>query len=280
MPSFFTSFWGSSIHGVEIKWTNDITTDPVTLTAEYTSNYYWNPLFYYDSNLAADNALLAILGTEHAIDMKPTIDTLGGAPYAATVETTALPRPIFNFQFFIQKPTASTVYDGFNGKAFVTGKTGSGETTGTVVTPPEIIVQWLDKLDGISTGTSHVKDLFPSADFDVSADTVDNWTYLATDMKWDDSTTTGVLGVGGTNLCAETWLLSNTAIACVKMTGTASRDWTVSATSASNAVADTTQDWDFDYVDHQISTQFGKEGTAFTGTKIQFAAKTVSFAQF
>ena len=65
------------------------------------------------------------------------------------------------------------------------------------------------------------------------------------------------------------------------MTGTATRDWTTTVTSTSNTVAESaSQDIQLDYVDHQISTQFGKQGTAYTGTKINFPAVTVSFSTF
>ena len=50
MPTSFTSYWGSALHGMEIKWTNDITADPVKLAAEITCNYYWRMPVWYDSN--------------------------------------------------------------------------------------------------------------------------------------------------------------------------------------------------------------------------------------
>ena len=54
----------------------------------------------------------------------------------------------------------------------------------------------------------------------------------------------------GANLCTESWLLSNTAIACVKVVGSAKRKWTSDDADAGN-------DINFDYVDYNISTQFG-----------------------
>lgn len=62
MPTTFTSYWGSSIHGVEIAWTNDTTADPVELSFTYTANYYWRIPFWYDSAIAGDAAIAASLG--------------------------------------------------------------------------------------------------------------------------------------------------------------------------------------------------------------------------
>ena len=140
MPSTFTSYWGSSFHGVEIKWTNDILADPVTLTAEYTCNQYWNPLLYFDSALTEDAAIAASYGGTTTNDY--LIDYTAVATGSVIEETVNIEsRPVFLFQFFIAHPTTADVFDGFNGKAWASLMTGTGELIGTpVVTNPDIIV--------------------------------------------------------------------------------------------------------------------------------------------
>ena len=140
MPSSFTSYWGSSFHGVEIKWTNDITADPVILTAEYTCNQYWNPLLYFDSTLTEDVAIKDSYGgtttNDYLIDYAATA-TGSVIEEAVNIES----RPVFLFQFFIAHPTTADTFDGFNGKAWATLMTGTGETIGTAVTTnPNIVV--------------------------------------------------------------------------------------------------------------------------------------------
>lgn len=54
-----------------------------------------------------------------------------------------------------------------------------------------------------------------------------------------------------------------------------------SVATASNTNIDTTEDFDFDFVDHSISTQFGKDTMTMTSaTMVQFAAVTVPFSTF
>ena len=81
MPATFTSYWGSSLHGVEIAWTNDITANPVELSFVYTCNYYWRMPFWYDSAEATDAALFAAVGgSNHGVDITGT----GSGAYFAT----------------------------------------------------------------------------------------------------------------------------------------------------------------------------------------------------
>ena len=295
MPTSFTTYWGSNIHGIEIKWTCDTTASPVVLHAEYTSNYYWRMQLYYNgtvANAANDLALLASLDTVSGVgavaggnfgtDMKASIPSAGLNPCVSSctsVEYEAIAnRDKFKMQFMIANPTsgATVPYDGFNGRTWFTAQTGSNDG----VTMPSVFVEWMRSTDGTSPGTAHMYDLKPSSATDETVDTVtDNWTTLATEAKHLD----GSDPVDGTksNLCKEQWTFSNTSVACVKVTGTASRDMTVSAVTSSNPTADTTEDFDIDFVDHQISTQFGKDAkTMSSDTLIQFAAIKVSFSTF
>ena len=58
----FYSYWGSSIHGVEIAWTADPSADTLELTFEYTAYYYWRMPFFYDGSDADDLALATHVG--------------------------------------------------------------------------------------------------------------------------------------------------------------------------------------------------------------------------
>ena len=130
MPSSFTSYWGSNIHGVEIKWTCDTAVTPNVLTAEYTSNYYWRMQLYYDGTTGhADLDILnAIGGTNFGTDIKAFIPTAGGTSvlYEAIAN-----RDKFKMQFMIANPdpiTAATVpFDGFNGRTWFNVMTGSND---------------------------------------------------------------------------------------------------------------------------------------------------------
>ena len=81
MPTQFTSYWGSSIHGVEILWKNDIldpnrgTGDPVELEFEYTCNLYWRMPYWFDDGASAngpDSELGKTLGTSRGVNINST----------------------------------------------------------------------------------------------------------------------------------------------------------------------------------------------------------------
>merc|ERR1719464_1041170 len=276
MPVSFTSYWGSQIHGVEVKWTCDESVIPNVLTAEYTSNYYWRTQLYYDADISTDVDILnAIGGTTFGTNMKATIDSNPGVD---TYAVTAGVGDKFKMQLMIANPTAgaSVPFDGFNGAVWFNPKTGTGDG----VTLPSMRVEWLLSTDGTSPGTVHNYDLKPTSATDETVDTTtDNWTVLASEARHDDAGTAP--SSTGTNLCKETWVYSNSAVACMKVTGTFSRDMNVSVVTGSNAVADTAEDFDFDFVDHQISAQFGKDPLSMTSaTMVQFAAITVPFSTF
>ena len=48
MPSTFTSYYGSSFHGMEVKWTHDPNATAKTLNVEMKLNWY-SPKVYIDS---------------------------------------------------------------------------------------------------------------------------------------------------------------------------------------------------------------------------------------
>ena len=276
MPTSFTSYWGSQIHGVEVTWTCDTSVSPNVLTAAYTSNYYWRTQLYYDSDIATDVAISdAIGGANFSTDMKAIIDSNAGADVYAV---TAGVGDKFKMQLMIANPTAgaSVPFDGFNGRVWFNPKTGTGDG----VTLPSMRVEWVLSTAGDSPGTAHMYDLKPTSATDETVDTTtNNWTLLSTEAIHDDAGSAP--STTGTNLCKETWVYSNTAVACMKVTGTFSRDMIVSVTSTSNAVADTAEDFDFDFVDHSISAQFGKDALSMTSaTMVQFAAITVPFSTF
>ena len=65
------------------------------------------------------------------------------------------------------------------------------------------------------------------------------------------------------------------------MTATAVRGWkTSTATTANPAGIDTLEDFDFDYVDYQISAQFGNVAESSNDAYRRFDAITVPFATF
>jgi hypothetical protein len=66
------------------------------------------------------------------------------------------------------------------------------------------------------------------------------------------------------------------------MTGTTTRDWKASVVSAtSNPTNDIVDDFDFDYVNHNIATQMGRDTIGVdSATKVQFAYVVVPFSTF
>jgi len=74
MPSSFTSYWGSTMHGVEITWTNDLSS-PVTLALTYTANLYWYMPMWYDSTKNSGDELAGNFSStgNNAIDMNGVI---------------------------------------------------------------------------------------------------------------------------------------------------------------------------------------------------------------
>lgn len=217
----------------------------------------------------------AIGGTNFGTDMKATID---GNAATDVYAVTAGVGDKFKMQLMIANPTAgaSVPFDGFNGRVWFNPKTGTGDG----VTLPSMRVEWVKSTDGTNPGTAHMYDLKPTSATDETVDTTtDNWTYSSTEAVHDDAG--GAPSTTGTNLCKETWVYSNTAVACMQVTGTFSRDMIVSAVTASNPTADTAEDFDFDFVDHSISAQFGKDALSMTSaTMVQFAAITVPFSTF
>lgn len=89
---------------------------------------------------------------------------------------------------------ATPTYDGFGGKAWVSGNPGTGAGDASV------LAEWVVAEDGQGGGAAFVYDLVPSVNFATERDTLDQWTLLATEAKYQD-------GVGhdttNTNLCVE-----------------------------------------------------------------------------
>lgn len=150
--------------------------------------------------------------------------------------------------------------------------------------PVSSYVEWIGvKTDVAQSGADHIKDLKPASAYDdTQTDTQDNWWTDTTEKTRSTSTPTDQ--ATGTNLCIEEWVLSATAVACVRVRGTVYRNWQASVATPSQTppnVADTTDDFDFDYVDHTITASFGKDTRSMTSdTMIQFSAVTVPFANF
>ena len=63
MPTSFTSYWGSPVHGAEITWTHDTSADSLTLAFSYTANYYWRMPVYYSAAVSEDAAFVGTLGS-------------------------------------------------------------------------------------------------------------------------------------------------------------------------------------------------------------------------
>lgn len=279
MPTSFTSYWGSGIHGVEVKWTCDTAVTPNVLTAEMTSNYYWRTQLYYDSNEAGDADILA--GISGASSLNANFGTdVGNVGTTALGTWKAVSSTVdkFKMQLFIANPTAgaTVTFDGFNGAVWFNYKRGQDDG----VTYPQMRVEWLGSVDGQALGTAHNYDMQPSDATTLgTADTTDNWRLLSTEAIHDDANTQ--VSSTGTDLCVEQWVYSNTAVACMKVKGTFERNMATSTVAGNNSVADTTNDFDFDFVDHQISATIGKDPeTGITTTLLNFAAVTVPFSTF
>ena len=228
MPTSFTSYWGDPFHGVEIKWTHDTAAASPTLTFEYTANYYWRMPYWYDSGADAIELYLN-LGTS------PVGDDINASCSDNTYVTAPDPVKTLYMKWFMAHPSDSSLYDGFNGEAVAHLNCGDKRTDPANSNDPSVYVEW------VNTATFDIK---PSSEFDDATQdpsAQNDWTL--TEAQWDGSTPES----SAANLCKETWLLSNTAAACVKTVGGAERPWT--STDA--------DDIDFDYVTYQIATMFG-----------------------
>ena len=100
MPTSFTSYWGSSLHGVNIMWTNDITDVTPTLTFVYTANYYWRMPYWYSGLITADVDMANSVGTAYGNDLDEN-DFVTNNGYANGLYLTTTNRDQFNMQFFI-----------------------------------------------------------------------------------------------------------------------------------------------------------------------------------
>ena len=74
MPTSFTSYWGSALHGVEIKWTSDASDSPQYLNFEFKSKYYWYMPHWYNSGQSGDVTINKNLGA-NGKDMKAYTDS-------------------------------------------------------------------------------------------------------------------------------------------------------------------------------------------------------------
>ena len=225
-------------------------------------------------DILAGIAGASTVGSNYGTDVGNTGTTALGAykPVAQATDS-------FKMQLFIANPTAgaTVTFDGFNGAVWFNYKRGQDDG----VTYPEMRVEWKGTVDGQPAGAAHNYDMQPTDAVTVgTADTTNNWRILSTEAVHDDAGTAA--STTGTNLCVEQWVYSNTAVACMKVKGTFERNMvtSVATTSPANTI-DTTNDFDFDFVDHQISATIGKDPeTGITTTLLNFAAVTVPFATF
>ena len=214
------------------------------------------------------------VGANYGTDVGNTGTTALGA-YKPVVQA----NDSFKMQLFIANPTSglAPTFDGFNGAVWFNYKRGNDDG----VTYPEMRVEWKGTVDGQPAGTTHNYDMQPSdaTGTSITADTTDNWRLLSTEAIHDDAGT--AVSSTGTNLCVEQWVYSNTAVACMKVKGTFERNMATSVVAGLNTVLDITNDFDFDFVDHQISATIGKDPeTGITTTLLNFAAVTVPFSTF
>ena len=116
MPTSFTSYWGSPVHGADITWTHDPSADTLTLTFEYTANYYWRNPVYYNAGIAADDAYKNSLGSGATF-----LDSSGGCTGATNCCADGTGGAAYDFthamysRFIIAHPTDTNKFDGFNG---------------------------------------------------------------------------------------------------------------------------------------------------------------------
>ena len=117
MPTSFTSYWGSPVHGAEITWTHDTSADSLTLAFSYTANYYWRmPVYYSSTDTDGDAAYVGSLGADATFYDNSSgcsgstdccADNTGGTTYDYTVQMWS--------RFIIADPSDSSNWDGFNG---------------------------------------------------------------------------------------------------------------------------------------------------------------------
>jgi len=127
--------------------------------------------------------------------------------------------------FYIANPVsgATPTFDGFNGRIWMGAVKPGGATA------VSSYVEWMGikpAVDG--TGTDFIKDLKPASAYDETTDTTDNWWTDPTEAtRLPAVTAANTKAVGhenGEGLCVESWVLSSTAVACVRVKGTVYRN--------------------------------------------------------
>ena len=115
MPTSFTSYWGSPVHGAEITWTHDTSADTLTLAFSYTANYYWRmPVYFSGSDTDGDVVFKDSLGSGASYYDNST--GCGGDCCAVNTGGTAYDYTVAMWsRFIIADPAASDNFDGFNG---------------------------------------------------------------------------------------------------------------------------------------------------------------------
>ena len=98
MPSSFTTLWGSTLHGVQITWTNAIA-EPEKLHMRYRAFYYWYMPHWYNSD--SDEALNAAISStgNNGKDNKSYVDGVGS--FDDTAYLTGTSRDSLDFSVFI-----------------------------------------------------------------------------------------------------------------------------------------------------------------------------------
>jgi len=93
--------------------------------------------------------------------------------------------------------------------------------------PVSSYVEWVGQYNDMAQTSQHKKDLKPASAYDETTDSapVDNWWTDPTEATRTVSTATAkATGVTDSGLCVESWVLSPTSVACVRVKGTAYRN--------------------------------------------------------
>ena len=146
MPTSFTSYWGSPVHGADITWTHDPSADTPTLTFEYTANYYWRMPVYYNNLITADQTYKNSLGSS---DVATFLDNSTGCSGSSDCCADNTGGTVYDFahamfsRFIIADPTNSSNFDGFNGKQTMMFKCGDMYySNGSGSVDPSVWVAW------------------------------------------------------------------------------------------------------------------------------------------
>lgn len=209
----FTTYFGSSAHGLFVNWASAIdqaepdgTTD---ITMSFTANLRSKLHVFADTTTTggADDCANWTDTLDLCIDYSSSGGTAGVAYNADDTQ-------IYTLQYYVawQNPDASSsiTYDGVQGRVVCTVTTGDRSDFAT--TPPTVSCIWQDRASDIN-GAASKFDVRPFSLYD-SGDG-------AQDTNGADDIT--LVTLAATEQCTEVWYLTDSALACVELQGSLKR---------------------------------------------------------